>query len=107
MAIEQPKKNEASQKTAPVEAKAEAKASKPIEAQVEEFNVPANAIRGTLSMTAKAGEPNKKGLIRKQNMFEGDFGGMAISISAYSNPKALTSQEYEVILVPVKHHAKD
>ena len=82
------KQKDASQKTANVEAK------------VAEFHVPANAIRGTLRMTAKAGETNKKGLVRKQNMFEGSFGAIAISASAYAHPEALTDIEYDVILVP-------
>jgi hypothetical protein len=65
-----------------------------------DFAVPSNAIRGTLKMTAKAGETNKKGLVRKQNMFEASFGGIAISASAYAHPEALKDVEYDVILVP-------
>lgn len=97
MSVEASTKKDASQKTA---APTEAPKAKPIEAQVAEFIVPANAIRGTLSMTAKAGETNKKGLVRKQNMFEGSFGGMAISVSAYAHPEALKGQEYDVVLIP-------
>lgn len=57
------------------------------------------AIVGVLKQTAKIGDKNKKGLTRKQNVHEFDFGMMAISGTIYSK---LDAAEYDVYLVPRK-----
>lgn len=60
--------------------------------------IPDNAIVGKLKMTAKVGEKTLKGAVRKQNVFEADFGAVAMSGNLYGK---LDGQEYEIILVPV------
>jgi hypothetical protein len=59
--------------------------------------IPDNAIVGKMNMTAKIGEKNLKGLVRKQNVFDCDFGQVALSGSLYGK---IDGQEYDIVLIP-------
>ena len=55
--------------------------------------IPDNAIVGKMTMTAKVGEKTLKGATRKQNVFDLDFGAVALSGSLYGK---IDGQEYDV-----------
>ena len=59
--------------------------------------IPDNAIVGKMTMTAKVGEKTLKGATRKQNVFDLDFGAVALSGSLYGK---IDGQEYDVFIVP-------
>jgi len=65
----------------------------------KQVTLPEGTIVGKAKMTAKIGDLIvKTGKARKQNVFDLDFGQVAITGSIYGK---IEGQEYEIILVPV------
>ena len=66
--------------------------------------IPDNAISGKLTMTAKIGDIIvKTGKARKQNVYDVDFGQIAITGSLYGK---IDGQEYTIVLIPVSTQKK-
>lgn len=63
-------------------------------------SIPDNAISGKLVMSAKIGDIiAKTGKARKQNVYDVDFGQIAITGSLYGK---IDGQEYTIVLIPTQ-----
>jgi hypothetical protein len=62
-------------------------------------NTDNGVIEGVLTMTAKAGEKTQKGFTRKRNVYQTDFGQIAMEGELFGK---LPGEKYIITLTPVK-----